>query len=314
MINECKAFLRKNTLKWQLPPGGEWTFLFFNNTHPHVTNLDLLWFHDDATSPAVVTKFCPTEAIIRREFENLTKAHDLAPALVPQPLGWQASNGFFGLWMRGVDGFPLLPGKYRGATLRHAVETLASMHNAFRSQDHQPNRSRYRRVIAEPLESIARFGEDPAVGAFFTRLRTAITEEWLTSLPIIPQHGDLFPGNLLFQRDEWRIVDWESFGTIDLPTYDLLTLFLALLWEDGDAPSEWNSVLTNELPGLIELYAGKLGLSKNDLSLLLPISLANWFHLQLVDGRQKFTERMYRRIQQYVQAPQLWEQAFLRTN
>lgn len=43
-------------------------------------------------------------------------------------------------------------------------------------------------------------------------------------LPAIPQHGDFWPRNLLRGPTGWRILDFETFGTIRQPLYDVLQL------------------------------------------------------------------------------------------
>lgn len=45
-----------------------------------------------------------------------------------------------------------------------------------------------------------------------------------TVLPIIPQHGDFWPRNLLRGPEQWQVLDFETFGTIRQPLYDVLQL------------------------------------------------------------------------------------------
>ena len=60
-------------------------------------------------------------------------------------------------------------------------------------------------------------------------------------------------------------------------------------------------------------YEHGLGETFPHVSLCLPLTLANWFHLQWVDGRREFTTRMYQTIQHYFEHADLWEEVFLRS-
>lgn len=80
-------------------------------------------------------------------------------------------------------------------------------------------------------------------------LATRLSPDWISSLPAIPQHGDFFCGNLLLHRRSWYIVDWESFGLVDLPLYDVLTFCLSLLQAGGDKAESWLPSLAANIPG-----------------------------------------------------------------
>jgi hypothetical protein len=127
---------------------------------------------------------------------------------------------------------------------------------------------------------------------------------------VIPQHGDLFLGNLIGGAGSWRVVDWETFGAVDLPFYDLFTLLLSLLRSTGDTPEHWDPALARKVPQVIAFYAQQLNLSVADIPLLLPLSLANWFYIHWIDGRQKFTATMCKMLQHYFDNTPMWETVF----
>src|SRR2546423_1772691 len=99
MMSRWKAFLLESAKQWDLPKGGEWSFLFNNNYHPHCSNLNLLWFHDGGQFPRVVTKLFHEPEIPKREFENLTRAYACAPSWIPKPLHFGYEGEFWTLWM-----------------------------------------------------------------------------------------------------------------------------------------------------------------------------------------------------------------------
>jgi thiamine kinase-like enzyme len=183
------------------------------------------------------------------------------------------------------------------------------MHSAVRKSGIQ-DPDRYRRLILEPLNTVAQFGASASIRDGCASVLNRVSMDWLKALPAIPQHGDLFPSNILTHRREWYVVDWESFGMVNLPFYDLLTLLLSLLQTEAETPDKWHPSLTKQAPLLIGDYARQLGL-RADIPLLLPLTLANWFHLQWVDGRKEFVTRMYRTIEHYFDHRELWESVFV---
>src|SRR3954453_18820119 len=105
MIEGWKSSLLERADEWGVPPSGQWSALFYNNYHPHVMNIDLLWFHNGETFPRVVTKLCREPEVPKREFENLRQVYATAGDRIPRPLHWGRHGSFWGLWMTGVPGF-----------------------------------------------------------------------------------------------------------------------------------------------------------------------------------------------------------------
>lgn len=56
----------------------------------------------------------------------------------------------------------------------------------------------------------------------FQRLMQNKKELSIGGLPSIIQHGDLTPDNVINDRGEIRVIDWDNFGKIDMPLFDLL--------------------------------------------------------------------------------------------
>jgi hypothetical protein len=312
VIRQWKSFLLERAREWNLPTNGEWTFLFNNNYHPHCSNLNLLWFHNGGEFPTVVTKLFRDPELPKREFENLQQAYTYAPALVPQPLHFGLHGEFWSLWMRGVPGIRFRARKtYSLDTLRSLAEMVAVLHGGVSTSAAAAGPDRYRRIITEPLQTVAQFGDSAAIQTGCKELAAKSTVDWVTSLPVIPQHGDLFCSNVLSHHRRWCVVDWETYGTIDLPFYDLFTLLYSLLRAGGETMEQWDPALMKQVPNLVECYARRLGLPSGDAALLFPLTLVNWFHLQWSDGRKEFTDLMYKTLQHYFEHISLWQKVFL---
>ncbi len=311
MIGYCRNVLRQHAREWNIPDGGEWRVLLSNNYQPNYSTLALFWFQNGAEFPSVVTKVFGSPEIPTREFENLRAAHAVAPALVPRPLHVGHSGERWMLWMEGMPGRPFHARKdSSGARLAAVVDALLSIHRAKERQS--AGGDRRCRMVSEPLSSLEQFGDAEPVRAGCARLSALCSEEWLRSVAVIPQHGDFCANNLLSYRNEWRFVDWENYGAIDLPFYDLFTFLISLLRRGEEQPESWNPSLVAQAPGLIDRYARGLNEEFANLSLFLPLTLANWFHLHFVDGRRAFTARMYKTIQHYFEHADLWEEVFAR--
>jgi aminoglycoside phosphotransferase (APT) family kinase protein len=312
MLGVWKTFLLGRLAEWRLPAGGDWTFVIHNNYHPHYSNLNVMWFHDADTFPRVVVKFSNDHARLKKECENIQLAHKLAPALVPNPLHSGLQGHLWSLWMEGVPGSVLSTSKAPSPEiLRSLVDMVASLHAAFRRVPQGVDKDRYQHMVQEPLQAVAKFGSSTAVTTGCSELASSISSQWLNSLPTIPQHGDLFAGNILSYRDRFYVVDWEGFGTIDLPFCDLFPLLYSFLRDSGKSPAMWSPTLIRQLPSLVRSYTQRLELIPDDVSLLLPLALTNWFYAHLKEGRKAFTNEMYRTIVQYFEQPEPWQQAFV---
>jgi aminoglycoside phosphotransferase (APT) family kinase protein len=306
MIGRLRSFLIERAPDWRLPLEREWRVLFHNNYHPHHSNINLLWFSDGARFPQVVTKVFPRPEIPAREFANLQRAYRCAPEIVPKPLHFGDTGDEYALWMAGMPGWR--PSRLNGARLRALIQMIGSLHQAVRAVE-APGASRWERAVSAPLATLRDFGTAQVVRDGCARLESGLSASWLQRLPIIPQHGDLYADNVLHHGGSWHVIDWESYGTIDLPFYDVVTLLYSVLNRDGRPPRP--NALLAEVPSIVDSYGRRMGLTSQDLRLLFPLALANWFHLQWSDGRQEFATRMYAAIQAYFEQPRLWEHALL---
>lgn len=309
MIRECRKFLQQQAPDWGLKEG-EWSFVLHNNYHPHCSNMNLLWFRDTEDYPSVVAKVFREPGLPLREFRNQSDAWHHAPDCVPKPLHFAAhGNNFWALWMEGVPGYPFRPERYdRVSHLTSMVDTVASFHAALRKEA-APDRCE--RMAVAPLGTLMKFGTSLPVRTGCEEMLAMCTEDWMAGLPTIPQHGDLFLNNMLSHAGRWYILDWETFGKVDLPFYDVVTLVFSWLRTGGATPSEWNQELCSKVPALMRRYAHKLGIQTEFLRKLLPLILANWFHVQWMDDRREFTRLMYGSIRHFFENRAIWEQTFI---
>jgi aminoglycoside phosphotransferase (APT) family kinase protein len=275
------------------------------------SSLNILWFHNRGQFPSVVTKVYPEPSLPAKEFANLTRVHAFAAGQVPKPLHFGTHDSFWTVWMEGVPGFPIREYSESRIRLDSITQGLAAMHLALRESDSSNSSERCDRVVSRPLQTLAAFGASDSVREGCARLKTEVQNAWLDAQPIIPQHGDLFRSHILCHDDRFSVIDWETFGSIDIPFYDLLTLLFSLLRVDQGGSEEWDRGLVRQIPGLVARYAKTLSLPAKDVHFWLPLTLANWFHLQVCDGREAFGNRMYPAIRRYFENPYQWESIFI---
>jgi Phosphotransferase enzyme family len=301
VFNGCKQLLCTRAAEWGLPAGGEWNLLFHHNSHPTWPTMNLLWFYGKDQFPRVVTKICRRHSVLAQEFQSLEAVYSATPRYVPRPMHLGETDGFGMLWMEGVPGRRIPPGKRRASMVAASVDMLVSIHAAVNRGVDFSAEDRHARMVVTPLETAFQCG-NPAVRKGCLALLEQATAEWLRAVPVIPQHGDLFIDNVLTYRDEYHIVDWDSFGDIDLPFHDLITLLLSFLEAYTIAPDRWSPDLRRQLPSLVGRYAGGLHLPTPLAGVLLPLALANQLYLHCRTIERRLPPEHARRAEMGAQA------------
>jgi hypothetical protein len=186
------------------------------------------------------------------------------------------------------------------------VDMVIGIHKGVKVDAEACDSTRYTRMVVKPLDALSQFGSSRSVHLGCKALAERISPGWISMLPKIPQHGDLFIDNVLHYQDQWHAVDWETFGAVDLPFYDLLTLVLSLMGAPGKDPASSSTRLEQQIPLLIARYGLALDVPDSWISNLLPLTLANWFYLHWLEGRKPIMEKMYKNINDYFEHTDLW--------
>lgn len=161
------------------------------------------------------------------EFQNHQTASYMFTEFVPRPLGYFTRDGWEIVVTEGVHyrylspklaiSSPVRQGIFKffaTATLKARIERPAEPHSVFLTKLHQ------------------HFKGSPFV---------SLLESWLTTsgrnvidaLAHIRQHGDFVPINLGIAKSKVVVFDWEDFGKIMLPGFDLCTLFISMVQFDA---------------------------------------------------------------------------------
>jgi hypothetical protein len=156
-----------------------------------------------------------------REFRGLSAGHAAMPRHVPRPLGFATRGRHEVLVTEGVSHEPLVPGReheWHAMFERDLTVFLAAGARHFRASpsDHAVN-------VQEALREAG-----DAIGWAGWRGYWDRVDPLITRLPRIPQHGDLAMNNIAIAGGGLVFFDWEDFGLVDLPGFDLAVALLSL--------------------------------------------------------------------------------------
>lgn len=312
MIKICERFLYQQAEEWNIKLKAPINFFIFNNYHLESTNINIFWFQKRQRFPFLVTRLSHDGDALEREYDHLCQVESYHVDSAPRPLHYGPLGGFFTMWMTGLPGTRFQPDASR---LRRHLDTLIStvltMHSRLRGAAQPANEQRVKRVLDDPINSVLNYKNSTVIHRGYHAVHLASRDLVASSLPVIPQHGDLFLGNILWDKQRFYFVDWEEFNTIDLPCYDIFTLLLSILQSFSQSPAAWPKRLTRLMASQLRRYAAVLGLSSDIQRVLLPLTLANWFHRQYIQGHQKSAQQKYTWIENYFEHEALWQEALL---
>jgi hypothetical protein len=157
-----------------------------------------------------------------REFRGLTAAYGAMPTNVPEPLRLATCRSYQVLVTRGIRHRQLLP--LRGAADVDVFEKgiasfLATGARAFRRSERAVSSGGLREALARASELVGWRGWE----AYWEGIRSLAER-----LPPILQHGDFAVNNIGVREGALVFFDWEDFGEIDLPGFDVAVLLLSL--------------------------------------------------------------------------------------
>jgi hypothetical protein len=305
MIGEWKEILTKHAPEWGVPPTGNWNFLVYNNYQPTYSGVNIFWFRNRDRHPLVVTKIFPEQTLPNQEHRNLQDAYACAPAVVPKPFGLYQHGDLWALWMAGIQGTKMTAEFLSEAAIDRFCIGLVAIQKGVASR-RPVNPRRHQDCVCAPLEFAIQ--HCPAISEACHQVLTRFSENYLKRIPVLPQHGDLYNGNIIVNGGaNWVIVDWELLGLVDLPGYDLIRFLFSL--GDGPAPDRWHGMLLDHAKRVMSRYIKELALDRQELLHLFPVLLANWLYRQpLAEGKALALAA----LQDCVSRPEVWERALLK--
>lgn len=294
--------------EWCQPPA---QVFMYNNCDSSNSSILLIIFARGMKHPGVVVKLCRRIMIGKREYENLCAVQDRIRHLSPVPLFFDTIDSFGVLGMSALPGNRISTWDERVDRLPALVDRLISFHRSVHlgnmDEDHSV------RCFREPFEAVRKLKGYTEIVATFGRMGEALTPLFQkTSLPRLPQHGDFYFDNILIDGERISVVDWEDFGEIFLPGYDLFCLLLnfydPLDRQEGKRFFE-DSCLGAAMRKGIEVYFRAFGLPPDLAGGILAFTLIQQFlHSQRL-GRSS-AEVLWHRLAGFVQQPERFDRLF----
>jgi Phosphotransferase enzyme family len=159
---------------------------------------------------------------LNREYRGLTAAYGAMPRNVPEPLSLATYQSYQILVMRGVRHKLLLPLQSSGDAnlFQTGIDAfLSTGAHAFRQSGRGVSWDKLRDALLQTSKQV----DWPAWEHYWARIRCHAER-----LAPVLQHGDFAINNIGVSHDALIFFDWEDFGLIDLPGFDLAVLLLSL--------------------------------------------------------------------------------------
>lgn len=218
---------------------------------------------------------------LRDEYERHLQARELLGETVAPPRALFKSGEWNVIASAGIAAMPLTRGSLVGRSAERDVVAAIVACSARQSKLAEPAHTNARadrlaQVLNETLDR-------PALACVRERVRAPEVWEAVRALPNVAQHGDFVLGNLAWANNRLIVFDYEDFGRIQLPGFDLATLFLSLFEFEADAVRRFLASDDAQLDTLVPWLrpsCASLGLTLDTMRRLLPVYLTAFVSLK----------------------------------
>lgn len=183
-------------------------------------NLTFIVFCESNTSFQVKVS---TAFPLANEFSSLQTAFSVLPLSVAEPLGLISRDGYEFMVCRGLPHKVLL--NIHSAKLsRIFVREINRFSTALHSRHQFNTNTTHSQKVAGVLAHFKGAGFSPLLRDWIAQLANS----HLDKLPHVDQHGDFAINNIGLATDHLVYFDWEDFGKIQLPGFDICVLLMSL--------------------------------------------------------------------------------------
>ena len=208
--------------KWCEPP---LRIFIYNNFDLKASCVLFMVFSPQSRKPSLVVKLSRNRQAIKYEYDNLVLIQKKAPGIAPVPLFFEKMDSFGVFYMRAIQSYQISKWNKRVKIIPHVVDRLIYLHCNVK-QENFTEQETTRRLL-EPLNYFREISKDSKLSAAYDKIGKSILADLAGyCLPQIPQHSDIFFDNILIQDGKIFFLDWEDFGHVKVPGYDLFCFFL----------------------------------------------------------------------------------------
>ena len=164
-----------------------------------------------------------SERPLQKEYEALKTVNQAIPTNVPQLIGFYQKEGFEILVCKGIKHRKIKQSKSDGEIVWREVRAILKPSKAA-FEEKKPSQ-----VHMDELKTVFEYFKyrpfSVQMGEWLRKLDSGV----INSLPHIKQHGDFTLNNMGLEGDRLIIFDWEDFGKITIPGFDIFCLTVDLL-------------------------------------------------------------------------------------
>jgi phosphotransferase family enzyme len=243
------------------------SWLVYTNRGQKRSSVLLFLFLGGSSSPRAIVKLSRDAASIFREFTALQRLFSRLPDHVPEPYLHGEIRGLAYFAMEAIAAEAPIPINFAGLVPK-ALRGIITFHRQL--AEGPMSHAALGREVLDPLGEFERTwaSHHRDLSLLCESLRRRLDILMTVQLPQLPQHGDFCVDNLLVRPDgRIVVIDWEEFGAVRLPAYDLLTLF-ASAEPRGDQFAHLDLFRT-----IMESYGTEMRIDRGWLAALVPIGL-----------------------------------------
>ena len=231
LIENIKA--RVVAQRWCRPPI---RILMYNNFGPAdvertPSSALLFLFPEIDNRPEIVIKLNRDITALRLEYEALCTIEKFMKGLAPAPLFFESYGDWGILGMSSLYGKCLAAWDKRVKVLPIVVDRLLTCHLKLSGEIQRPYQFLSPQEVYAILKTVN--GSPELLDQISDLWESVCIDLTKSALPCIAQHGDFCFPNILFYENNIFFLDWEDFGEITLPSYDVFCLLLNLYVPDG---------------------------------------------------------------------------------
>ena len=217
---------------------------------------------------------------LRGQYERYCRASHDFPSFVPRPLGYRARDGWSIMVSEGVQHTPVHAGGSRsGRKIESTLFDPALKFFKVGAQHAAPNAPGSH---GELFGELARHFHATPFADIAARAIQSARSLGADSWGRLPQHGDFVINNLGHSSRGLVVFDWEDYGQIELPGFDIFTLVLSLLPDSADGLRSvmGSSVADRHLDFFIDRACSLQGIDRSVFGRLIPLYLVVFLYLK----------------------------------
>ncbi len=195
----------------------------YNNYDLTEGSILLFLFKRATTAPFAVLKLSRNRSILLREYENLKHIREIYPGIAAVPLFFDEIDDYHVLCTEPLNANRLTGTRAKSKKLGLVTARLSKLHLLLQSQSATTTFSK--EDYLQPFTGLYETELPVTIADYYNDLAAEFAHKIeYSSVRKIPQHGDLYFDNVLTKGRQVYFLDWEDFGAINLPGYDLFSL------------------------------------------------------------------------------------------